>query len=236
MNRIFRILFLPTILLCISMAPCNEVNSFKIEIEPLFDSITIKSGLIAVDDMEAEVYKNIDDWNIIPIKGSKYNIKYTMHQGSGKYWTIGIVDSASGKSAFYFNTTTIGFRNVYEYVDGALPWINDFNNDGIDEIIIWNSYLAFESGTNGDYGLVAWVYEKKADHKFEVNYDYSSQVWGKIISSYKNREISKEGLISGKNVQISKSKNIIDRKLDVLIKSLELKINEVKSKNGTISN
>ncbi len=235
-NKVF-IKLVITFLLCNINVPCKEESDFKIVIQPSFDTITIKTRQITLDDMEAEVYKNINDWNIRPIKGSRYNIKYTMHQGSGKYWTIGIVDSATGKSAFYFNTTTIGIRNVYQYIDGALPWVNDFNNDGNDEIIIWGSYLAFESGTNGDYGLIGWVYEKKANDTFVINFDYSSQIWEKIIMSYKkNRKNPLEGLLAyGNDTSLSKIYNFNDNRAGVLIKSLEIKINEVKSEKENTS-
>jgi hypothetical protein len=166
--------------------PGNDSGKYEIKISPPFDSISLTTGDTIVFDREAEIHRELQEWNILPIKGTHCRIRYILHPGSGRGWTVGITDS-TGTAAFYFSTTTSGYRTVSPFIDGPLPWRADCNTDGVDEIIIWDSYAICESPTLADYGLVAWVYEKKEDHLFVINYSYTYGLWEKIISSYRKR-------------------------------------------------
>ncbi|MGM0462260.1 MAG: hypothetical protein ACQEQ4_07565 [Fibrobacterota bacterium] len=174
------------LLVLVLETPGNDSEKYDIKICPPFDSISLTTGDTIVFDTEAEVYRELQEWNISPIKGSHCRIRYILHPGSGSGWTVGITDN-SDAAAFYFSTTTSGYRTVSPVIDTPLPWSTDCNTDGVDEIIIWDSYAVCESPTLSDYGLVAWVYEKKEDHLFVINYSYTYGLWEKIISSYRKR-------------------------------------------------
>jgi hypothetical protein len=168
--------------------PDSTYTTFKVTIKPLFKTIDLSKNSIIIDG-EAECYKFIDDWSIEEINENNLIMKYTMHEGSGRYWTIGIGKKSSVSdtliSGVYFNTTTIGYRTMQKFIDGALPWVKDFNGDGKNEIIIWSSFMAFGTETNSDYGLIAWVYELSDKNKFKINVSMTIQIWDKIIESYK---------------------------------------------------
>lgn len=160
----------------------NAADMFNVIIEPRYDTLHIPSNEIVLLDEEAGCHNDINEWDSIKLEGSELIVKYHFHSGAGRYWTIGISNSDS--SGLYVNTTTIGYRNLKQYIDGALPWKYDFNKDGIDEFILWDSFLAFESQTNGDFGLIAWVYEINKNNLLIFNKKYTCKIWDKIIQSH----------------------------------------------------
>lgn len=181
-------------------------SSFRIIMEPPFDTLNIPENKISILSDEASCYEDITNWDTLKLTGTNLSLKFFFHSGSGRYWTIGIYSSDS--SGLFVNTTTIGFRNLKRYIDGRLPWKYDFNNDGVDEFIFWDSFLAFESQTNGDFGLIAWVYEIFPNNLLVLNKKYTCQIWDKVIQSHSLDSDTTDNILE--NLSIKKRHQISD--------------------------
>lgn len=55
-------------------------------------------------------------------------------------------------------TSTAGWRTLRQYRRISLLWLEDLDQDGEAELIIWDSFPLKENASMAEYGLVAWVY------------------------------------------------------------------------------
>ena len=82
--------------------------------------------------------------------------------GSGRYWavTIGVGEKGQSKPqrGVCLTTSTVGWRTYQYYNRTPLAWLDDLDNDGRAEVIIWASFPLEKDASMAEYGLVAWVY------------------------------------------------------------------------------
>lgn len=90
-----------------------------------------------------------------------------MSAGSGHWHTISIgYSKGPNKSPIRgvkLTTSTLGWITLGSYNGKALPWLMDVDQDGVSEVVIWESFPDSALFANNTYGLVPWVY--KSDSK-----------------------------------------------------------------------
>ncbi len=167
------------------------VQAFEPVIVPMEDTLTSAYWGFRHLGEEQELFEPLEDstkWVRGESGGKVLSIFPEMHGGSSRSWTItvGVNDSSSLALSYasQFMTSTIGWRTLQNFEDSALPWVEDVDKDGNDEIIIWSSFLAFETGTNADFGLIAWVYDLDSTGTLRVNIEKSKQILNRVAQAY----------------------------------------------------
>jgi hypothetical protein len=167
-----------------------QIQAFEPYIHPRYDTISFpSSGFIKLDDEAVADSVNLKSWQIGESNGYNLYILPVMHRGSGRGWTItiGVGDSNTLTPDYgaHLSTSTIGWRTLQKFENDRLPWIEDIDGDSNDDIIIWDSFLAFESGTNGDFGLIAWVYSLDENGSLALNTNCTSILLDRVALEYK---------------------------------------------------
>jgi hypothetical protein len=76
-------------------------------------------------------------------------------EGSGRYWTVTV---SHGRRGVCFTASTVAWRTLQKF-DGPLPWIDDTDEDGAPELVVWDSFSLDETESPAAQGLTAWAYE-----------------------------------------------------------------------------
>ena len=115
--------------------------------------------------------------------------------GSGRYWsvTVGIADGNDLEPirGFCLETSTVGFRTLQSYKRTPLPWLDDLDNDGKLEILIWSSFpISKEQDYSGPNGLVAWVYRMVSKNSLVIDWPLTRMIAREIAQEYRSRKQS----------------------------------------------
>ena len=109
--------------------------------------------------------------------------------GAGRHWTVkvGLIDESGSTAApaFCLETSTIGWRMLQNYERSPLPWQLDFDNDGADELIIWDSFPLSDEPISGNNALVAWVYRLDANGALNIDWDLSRMLATELAEAYR---------------------------------------------------
>lgn len=110
--------------------------------------------------------------------------------GSGRYWdvTIGVAQGqrSKPKRGVCLTTSTVGWRTLQHYKRTPLPWLDDLDNDGRSELIIWSSFPLREDASMAEYGLVAWVYRLASQDTLIIDWDLSRRMAREIAEAYRS--------------------------------------------------
>jgi hypothetical protein len=69
-------------------------------------------------------------------------------------------------------------------VGSPLPWLDDLDNDGKAELIIWDSFPLHEDASQAEYGLVAWVYRLASEDLLAIDWGLSLRMAREIAQAY----------------------------------------------------
>lgn len=123
--------------------------------------------------------------------------------GSGRYWnvTVGVAESQNltPVRGVCLVTTTLGWRTLQEYKKTPLPWLDDLDEDGKSELIIWSSFPLREDASLAEYGLVAWVYRLNSERRLTIDWDLSRHMAREIARAY--RSLSKSTKMSPRQLR-----------------------------------
>lgn len=110
-------------------------------------------------------------------------------EGSGRFWTITIGFSTKHEAkptrGFCFQTSTVGWRTLQEFKQTPLLWVDDQDQDGRPELIIWESFQLHDEASTTDYGLVAWVYQVDRYGRCRIHLNLSRKVAAEIAAAYR---------------------------------------------------
>jgi hypothetical protein len=118
--------------------------------------------------------------------------------GSGRSWnvTVGVGGGNHSKAirGICLRTSTVGWRTMRQYKRTPLPWLEDLDNDGMAEFIIWGSFPLHEDASIlADYGLVAWVYRLASENTLAIDWGLSQQMAREIAQTYRLKLDSTSG-------------------------------------------
>lgn len=109
--------------------------------------------------------------------------------GSGRYWdiTVGVARKNQSKPSrgLCLTTSTLGWRTLQQKT--PLLWLDDLDNDGKAEIIIWNSFPIRERASMAEYGLMAWVYRVDSENSLSLDWSLTRKMASQIALEYRSR-------------------------------------------------
>jgi len=109
--------------------------------------------------------------------------------GSGRYWqlTIGVGEQQQTKPSrgVCLTTSTSGWRWLEAYKRLPLPWLEDLDNDGNAEFILWSDFSPGPKMMPFASGLMAWVYRLTADGRLTLDLELSRQMAGELAEAYR---------------------------------------------------
>jgi hypothetical protein len=109
--------------------------------------------------------------------------------GSGHYWdvTIGVAGRRDSEPTRgnCLTTSTVGWRTLQRYKKGPLPWMDDLDNDGKAELIMWSSFPLHEDPSLAEYGIMAWVYRLASKDSLVIDWDLSRRLARLIAEEYR---------------------------------------------------
>jgi hypothetical protein len=111
--------------------------------------------------------------------------------GSSRYWhvAVGVAERHQTKpeGGVCLSTSTNGWRTLLEYKRLPLPWLEDLDNDGKFELIIWSSFDVNEpESTWKPPGLVAWVYRLISKDSLVIDLGLSRQMARELAEAYRS--------------------------------------------------
>jgi hypothetical protein len=110
--------------------------------------------------------------------------------GSGHYWkvTIGVAMRKQSKPirGICLTTSTVGWRTLQQWKNGPLAWLDDLDDDGKAEVIIWNSFALGEEAIMAESGQMAWVYRVESENSLVIDWDLSRKMALKIAQAYRS--------------------------------------------------
>jgi hypothetical protein len=110
--------------------------------------------------------------------------------GSGRFWVITVGVSAKQGSkpirGVCLSTTTLGWRTLQRYSKGPLPWLDDINNDGRAELVLWDSFPLSEQASMAQYALVAWVYRLASPHSLVIDWNLTRGLARSLAQEYRS--------------------------------------------------
>ncbi len=108
--------------------------------------------------------------------------------GSGRYWnvTIGVAPKQhSGASrGVCLETSTVGWRTLQRFKNTPLAWLDDLDQDGKAELIVWSSFPLREDASEAEYGLVAWVYRPASEDSLVIDWGLSRRMARDLAGAY----------------------------------------------------
>jgi hypothetical protein len=110
-------------------------------------------------------------------------------EGSGRFWdvTLGVATKQSlvPIRGVCVSTSTVGWRTLQRYSRGALPWLDDVDDDGSAEFIIWDSFPLHGEASMAEYALVAWVYRLASQDSLVIDWDLSRVLARSLAKEYR---------------------------------------------------
>jgi len=55
------------------------------------------------------------------------------------------------------SASTVDWRTLQRYSEGPLPWLDDVDDNGRPEFILWDSFALHDEASLAEYALVAWA-------------------------------------------------------------------------------
>jgi len=111
-------------------------------------------------------------------------------EGSGRFWNIivGVPKQQQSRPdrGICITTSTLGWRTLQRYSKGGLPWLDDVNNDGRAELILWDSFPLHDDAFMAEYGLVAWVYRQDSARSLVVDLELSRELARSLAKEYRS--------------------------------------------------
>lgn len=111
-------------------------------------------------------------------------------EGSGRFWTVAVAVSEDNQSnpirGVCITTSTVGWRTLRRYSKGPLPWLDDVDDDGRAEFILWDSFPLHDEASMADYALVAWVYRLVSADSLVIDWDFSRGLAGSLANEYRS--------------------------------------------------
>jgi len=109
---------------------------------------------------------------------------------SGRYWnvTVGVAGRQQSRPirGVCLMTSTVGWRTLQRYKEAPLPWLDDLDNDGKAEFIIWSSFPLREDASLAEYGLMAWVYRLTTEDLLAIDWDLSRRMARETAQAYRS--------------------------------------------------
>jgi len=110
--------------------------------------------------------------------------------GSGRFWsvTVGVAASQSPKPSrgVCISTSTVGWRTLQRHSKGPLRWLDDVDDDGIPEVILWDSFPLRDDASMAEYALMAWVYRLVSVDSLVIDWDLSRELARSIEKEYRS--------------------------------------------------
>jgi hypothetical protein len=110
--------------------------------------------------------------------------------GSGRFWTvtIGVGERQQPRPmrGVCLRTSTVGWRTYQYYKRTPLVWLEDLDNDGKAELIIWGSFPLHEDASLAEYGLVAWVFRLASPDSLVIDWPLSRRMAREVAEVYRS--------------------------------------------------
>jgi len=110
--------------------------------------------------------------------------------GSGRFWniTVGVAKRQHLKPTLgvCLVTSTVGWRTLQRYKRAPLSWLDDLDNDGRAELIIWSSFPLREDASLAEYGLIAWVYRLTSENSLAIDWGLSRRMAREVAEAYRS--------------------------------------------------
>jgi len=110
--------------------------------------------------------------------------------GSGRYWnvTVGVSEKQSSEPirGVCLSTSTVGWRTLQRYSKGPLSWLDDVDDNGISEVIFWDSFPLHNEASLAEYALVAWAYQLESPDSLVIDWDLSRELARAIKKEYRS--------------------------------------------------
>lgn len=111
--------------------------------------------------------------------------------GSGRYWKVTVAvsekqDSTPMRGVCVW-TSTVGWRTLQRYSNGPLSWLDDVDDDGSAELILWDSFPLNDDASMAEYALVAWVYRLVSGDSLVVDWELSRDLARSLAKEYRSR-------------------------------------------------
>jgi hypothetical protein len=84
------------------------------------------------------------------------------------------------------STSTVGWRTLQRYSKGPLPWLDDVNDDGSAEFILWDSFPLRDDASMAEYALVGWVYRLVSPDSLVMDLDLSKRLARSLSKEYRS--------------------------------------------------
>jgi len=110
--------------------------------------------------------------------------------GSGRLWTVTVGTSGERRSnpihGVCISTSTVGWRTLQRYSKGSLPWLDDINDDGSAEFILWESFALRDEASSAEYALVPWAYRLVPADSLVIDWDLSRRMARSLAKEYRS--------------------------------------------------
>jgi len=110
--------------------------------------------------------------------------------GSGRFWniTVGVAGGQHLKPTLgvCIVTSTVGWRTLQQYKRAPLSWLDDLDNDGRTELIIWSSFPLWKDSSLAEYGLIAWVYRLTSEDSLAIDWGLSRRMAREVAEAYRS--------------------------------------------------
>ena len=132
----------------------------------------------------------VDGWSRKKSGALNLSILTDGPKGSGRFWTVVVGVTAEQQSrparGTCISTSTVGWRTLQHYSKGPLPWMDDVNNDGEVEFILWDSFPLHEEASMAEYALVAWVYRLAPPDELVIDWELSRELAQSLAKEYRS--------------------------------------------------
>lgn len=119
--------------------------------------------------------------------------------GSGRFWTVTVGVSGKHESqptrGVCLSTSTLGWRTLQHFSKGPLTWLDDVNNDGRAEFILWDSFPLHNERSMAEYALMAWVYRLVGPDSLVIDLDLSRDLAGLLAKEYRSPSGNDKGYL-----------------------------------------
>jgi len=108
-------------------------------------------------------------------------------EGSGRFWgvTVGLgrPQAAHPLRGVCLVTSTVAWRALQRF--RRLEWLDDVDEDGSVELVLWTSFSLGDRGSPVETGLVAWVYRLTPDGVLVIDPALTRRVAEEIEAAYR---------------------------------------------------
>jgi hypothetical protein len=83
-------------------------------------------------------------------------------------------------------TSTVGWRTLQRYSMGPLPWLDDVDDDGRSEFILWDSFPLRDGASMAEYALIAWVYRLAPPDELVMDWELTRTFARSLAKEYRS--------------------------------------------------